>query len=99
MIPAYSTAEELKQIIEKNLNMFTPDDIPVYPIRNGIARSGIGKVDVSRNYTGDDGQTSWLITFSTYVGNAEQLRVTSYLQGLKADVRVDTLRNGYIEEI
>lgn len=94
MISAHSTAEELKQIIEKNLNMFTPDDIPVYPIRNGIARSGIGIVDVSRNYTGDDGQTSWLITFSTYVGNAEQLKVTSYLQGLKADVRVDTLRNG-----
>jgi len=94
LISASATASELKKIIEKNLNMFSPDDIPVYPSRIGSARAGIGMVDVSRNNTGDDGQTSWLITFSTYVGNAEQLRVTSYLQGLQADVTVDTIRNG-----
>jgi tetrahydromethanopterin S-methyltransferase subunit F len=67
LISAHSTAEELKQILEKNLNIFTPDDIPVYPSRVGSARAGIGIVDVSRNYTGDDGQ-GWIQEFDVLDG-------------------------------
>jgi hypothetical protein len=57
--------------------------------------AGVGVVSVSRTAIGDTqhGYT-WSVTFTTAIGNIDQMTVTSFLTGLKANVTVHTATQG-----
>lgn len=93
-IPHDTTASQLKVIMEDSLNLERPQDAPVRPNRFKSGISGIGLVNVTRSPATDVGGYTWTVTFVTAVGNIRQLKPTSYLEGLKANVAVDTIVNG-----
>lgn len=76
--------DDLKSIIEKNLNLMDPANAPVASDRLTDTRAGVGEVTVSRSAQTDEEGYTWSITFSSYIGNMDQMTFTNYLQGLNA---------------
>jgi hypothetical protein len=119
IIPFDASEAEMKEAIESNLNLASPENYPVLPVRvleqegaagkgtkqhHGIYAvrnggvcvcAGVGVVSVSRTAIGDTqhGYT-WSVTFTTAIGNIDQMTVTSFLTGLKANVTVHTATQG-----
>lgn len=89
-----ATATELKKIIEDNLNIVPPNtEISASRnIPNMIA--GIGEVSITRSKQNNQEGYKWYITFLTAIGNPPQLIATSYLLGLTAKIKVETLIEG-----
>lgn len=89
-----ATAAEMKHIIEDNLNIFNPADFPITSDRYNGGIAGVGAVNVTRSAQDDQEGYTWSITFTSAIGNIEQLRVTNFLQGLKNDVYTRTIVDG-----
>ncbi len=93
IIPHDASSLLMKQIIEGNLNLSPPQNSPVDMNRlTGVA--GVGLVNVSRSLQDDEEGYTWLVTFTTAVGNIPQMTSTSFLQGLQAAVSTGTTRDG-----
>ena len=94
IIPHDCSSQLMKSILEDNLNLVQPANRRVLPdrYRDGIA--GIGEVTVSRSTQSDEEGYTWSITFSTAIGNIDQMGHINYLQGLKAGMTLTTLQNG-----
>jgi len=85
-----ASADELKAIIESNLNI-VPPGVGVSPTRTDPSVvAGIGTVTVSRSDPDNQEGFQWLITFSSAMGNTQTLGITSYLQGLQAGITIET---------
>lgn len=89
-----ATAADMKHIIEDNLNIFNPADFPITSDRYKGGIAGVGVVNVTRSKQDDQEGYTWTITFTSAIGNIEQLRVTNFLQGLKNDVYTRTVVQG-----
>jgi hypothetical protein len=87
IIPYDASASLLKKVMESDLNLPTG-------INRAGAMAGIGIVNVSRRVVSDEDAYAWTITFTTAIGNISSLRLTSYLQGINASVKVDTIQQG-----
>ena len=94
VIPFDATASELKRIIEDNLNLVRPIDLPVQPDRRTSGRAGVGLVNVTRSRPTEEQGYTWTVVFTSAIGNIAQMTAQSYLQGLQAEVWTDTLVNG-----
>lgn len=94
ILPHDCSSELMKSIIESNLNLVQPTNKIVLPNRFKDGIAGAGEVTVSRSTQTDEEGYTWSITFSTAIGNIEQMKFTNYLQGLKAGMTLDTLQNG-----
>lgn len=94
LIPHDCSSQLLKQIIEENLNMVPPKNAPIFPdrFRDGIA--GVGLVNVSRSIQSDEEGHTWSVTFTTSIGNIEEMRFINYLQGLTASMSLITQQDG-----
>lgn len=94
VIPHDVTSIALKQLIEANLNGFSPSDTHTSFDRRGGPLAGVGVVEVTRSIADSQEGFEWLITFTSAIGNVDQLQVASYLQGLGASVETGTVLEG-----
>ncbi len=95
IIPHDISPLELKSIIEDNLNIMNPYSGPVFSNREKVTSpAGVGIVNVTRSDPDSQEGFTWTITFTTSIGNIEQLRVKSFLFGIKAKVFTATVRDG-----
>jgi hypothetical protein len=94
VIPHDASARQMKEILEDNLNLVRPQDLPRQFSRVDDRRAGIGLINVTRSTSTDEMGYTWTITFTTAIGNIPQLRVKNYLQGLNTNVRIKTLVDG-----
>lgn len=94
VIPCDASAGAVKRIIEDNLNLMNPGVFPISSKRYENENAGVGLVNVTRSNRDNNGGYVWTITFKTVIGNIQQLRVTNFLQALKANVVVRTIRDG-----
>ncbi|CAM9248295.1 unnamed protein product, partial [Ectocarpus fasciculatus] len=94
VIPHDATAADMKHIIEDNLNIFNPADFPITSDRYKGGIAGVGVVNVTRSSQDSQEGYTWSITFTSAIGNIEQLRVTNFLQGLKSNVYTRTIVDG-----
>jgi hypothetical protein len=95
IIPHDVSPLQLKSIIEDNLNIMNPYSGPVFSKRDlSSSPAGIGIVNVTRSSPDSQEGFTWTITFTSSIGNIEQLRVKSYLFGIKANVTTATVRDG-----
>ena len=94
LIPHDATGATMKKMLEDNLNIVPPNAgiAAAREISDSIA--GIGLVDVTRSTQDSQEGFQWFITFSGAIGNIQQLEPTTFLQGLDANVTVDTLVEG-----
>ena len=86
--------DDLKSIIEKNLNLMDPANAPVASERLTDTEAGVGEVTVSRSAQTDEEGYTWSITFSSYIGNMDQMTFTNYLTGLNASMTLVTAQDG-----
>ena len=84
----------MKEIIENNLNLVPPSNAPVNTDRTAGRIFGVGQVDVTRTTPDSQVGFTWSITFSSYIGNAEQMTFTNYLTGLNNTMTVSTYQDG-----
>lgn len=96
IIPHDASAQLLKKIIEDNLNMINPDAQVKSPINRQKSRTfaGIGLVNVTRSASDPQEGYTWNITFTTAIGNIEQIRVKSFLFSNGATAFTRTIRDG-----
>ena len=94
IIPHDVSADMLKAIVENNLNIVPPSNAPYNTDRITSTVAGVGTVDVSRSRQDEQEGYTWSLTFTTYIGNMEQITLTDYLEGLGAAVSISTFRNG-----
>jgi hypothetical protein len=99
IIPHDVTPVTLKRIIEENLNLVPPSSNNVYAERDAVQPdgrgvAGVGLVNVTRSAPDEQEGFTWKITFTTAVGNIEQLAAVSYLRSLGAGMNVTTERQG-----
>ena len=94
IIPHDATPNVLKRVIEENLNLVSPANFPVLPIRTGPGSAGVGVVSVTRSSPDPQEGFTWKITFDTAIGNTAQLTYRSYLLGAGAQMSISTEREG-----
>lgn len=94
IIPFDASARMMKDMLEENLNLVLPKDLPIQHVRTSNRKAGIGLINVTRSEATNEQGYTWTVTFISAIGNIEQLRVRSYLQGLEAGVTTDTLIQG-----
>ena len=94
IIPHDATSSLMKEIIENNLNLVPPSNAPVNTDRTAGRIFGVGQVDVTRTTPDSQEGFTWSITFSSYIGNAEQMTFTNYLTGLNNTMTVSTYQDG-----
>jgi hypothetical protein len=92
LIHANATARDVKRILEEDLNAQMPAT-DVMSFRKGRV-AGVGLLDVTRARASDAGGYRWTVTFTSAIGNIQQMRVKSHLVSWNAAVRADTLRDG-----
>jgi len=96
-IPHDATPKLLKRLVEENLNLVPPSNDVVYTNRDlstGAGQAGIGLVNVTRSAQDEQEGYTWKITYTTAVGNIDQITSTSFLRGLDAGMNVSTEREG-----
>ncbi len=85
----------MKQIIEDNLNIINPSaGVSVSRTDLTGAPAGVGIVNVSRSISDATEGYTWTITFTTAIGNIEQLQVKSYLIAAGAQAYTRTIQDG-----
>eukprot|EP00605_Chrysophyceae_sp_TOSAG23-4_P001786 GSChrysophyteH1.ASY1.ANO1.1975.1 assembled CDS len=89
-----ATASDLKSVIEQNLNLIPPSNAPVNTDRVHGTVSGVGNVEVSRSPQDNQEGYTWSLTFTSYIGNMEEITFTNYLQGLGASMTIHTDTDG-----
>ena len=89
-IPHDCSSSQLKAIIEVNLNLVPPKNAPINPDRFMDGVAGVGLVNVSRSIQSEEEGYTWSITFTTAIGNIEELKVVNYLQGLQSRISIRT---------
>jgi hypothetical protein len=84
--------------MEESLNLVPPSNSVVFPDRvveaNGKGRAGVGLVNVTRSAPDPQEGFTWNITYTTAIGNIDQVTVKSYLLGLQATIAVATTVQG-----
>ena len=93
IIPHDASAQLVKRIIEDNLNMINPN-AAVSVNRLDSSSAGVGLVNVTRSGSDPQEGFTWNITFTTAIGNIDQIQVKSYLIGKGASAYTRTLRDG-----
>jgi hypothetical protein len=95
IIPYDASAKLMKEILEDNLNLVRPQDLPrQFKRTDPLRKAGIGLINVTRSAASDELGYTWTITFITAIGNIPQLHVLNYLQGLDTSVKTLTVRDG-----
>lgn len=95
IIPHDASSKLLKSMIEDNLNILQPSkSAALSKLDRMKVSAGVGIVNVSRIPSSDEGGYSWKITFRTAVGNIDELKATSFLQGINAAVNITTITDG-----
>jgi hypothetical protein len=95
IIPHDASAKLVKQVIENNLNIISPDSTVSALRSNPVTNAaGVGIVNVTRSRSDDQEGYTWNITFTTAIGNIEQLKVKSFLFGINAKAFTATVRDG-----
>lgn len=94
IIPHDATPRLLKRIIEENLNLVSPSNTVVFPSReitpDGKGRAGVGLVNVTRSAPDEQEGFTWKITYTTAIGNIDQVTFVSFLRGLEAGIEITT---------
>eukprot|EP00981_Chlorochromonas_danica_P011120 scaffold3756_cov180-Ochromonas_danica.AAC.12 len=85
----------VQRVIEDNLNLINPDSSTIFLDRDGRP-AGVGFVSVTRSGADPQEGYTWNITFTSAIGNIEQIRATSWLwaDGAETNIIVRTLRDG-----
>ncbi len=94
IIPHDATSALMKEIIENNLNLVPPSNAPVNTDRTAGRIYGVGQVDVARTTPDSQEGFTWSITFSSHIGNMEEMTFTNYLTGLNNTMTLDTFQDG-----
>ena len=68
--------------------------LQIFPDRINDGTAGVGIVSVFRSKSDSERGYSWTISFTSAVGNIDQLAAKSSLNGLKSAVSVRTLQDG-----
>ena len=94
IIPHDASPQLMKSIMEQNLNMINPTNAGISQNRSSDSIAGIGIVRVTRSFPDTTGGFIWNITFTTAIGNIDQLTVQSYLTGIDASINIQTFVQG-----
>jgi hypothetical protein len=91
IIPHDATPRQLKRAVEESLNLVTPS-AGVLSSRSAKAGgvAGVGLVNVTRSGSDPQEGFTWKITYTTAVGNIDQVTTKSFLRGLQANIEVWT---------
>ncbi len=94
IIPHDASALYLKTVLVENLNLISPSSVDISRDRQANEEIGVGLIEVTRSLQDDQQGFRWNITFSSAIGNIEEIKVTNYLQGLQANVVTGTVQDG-----
>ena len=94
IIPNDASTQLIKSILEQNLNLINPTNSGITQNRADTLPAGIGVVRVTRSTPDSTGGYVWNITFTTAIGNVDQMTVESHLKGIGASVTIQTIVQG-----
>ena len=77
-----------------NFNAYSPYDTGVYADRLTGGPAGAGRFQVSRSLQDAQAGYLWQITFTSAIGNVDQIEAVSFLQGLGANISSGTIQEG-----
>lgn len=93
-IPHDVDSISLQNIIEVNFNNYSPYDVGAPSNRLTGGPAGVGRVEVSRSPQDSEGGYEWRITFTSAIGNVDQIQAINYLQSLGANISTGTIQEG-----